>query len=294
MSKFFKKCFWFLALLLLLNILYLVLLLNYSLDFKKVNDVSNFKNKNYEVLVFGNSMALDAIDAEYLTSKGLSAYNMSIAGCHISNSLLMLEDYLKHNTVPKMVVIGLSSSIGRGYLNKIAFKNPEVTFFYDSSLIDKLVNPPLLNFQWLAVEMFKILISKDHRNSKIVRGQWKSPKVIPDESVFKDAKTVFRYDNACLQEFITICKNNNIRVIPIELPGSNENRNSFPYNYSINLFDHTQLKLYNLNNYEVSQNIIDSKKDWLAHDHLNQNGGKKLTAFIYENILKKEKIISKN
>jgi hypothetical protein len=289
MTKFIKKCFWFLALLLLMNMLYLGLLLNNSPSFKKVYNVSNFQNQNYEILVLGNSMALDGIDAGYLASKGIKTYNMAIAGSHVSNSLLLLEDYLKHNAKPKMVMIGLSSSIGRGYLNPVAYKNPEVTFFYEPSLKENVINPPLLNFQWLAVDMFKILVSKEHRNAAMVLGQWKTKRMIPDYSVYINPKIPkLNYTNPYLEKIISICEAKGINVILTELPASNSNRNSLPFEYQVSFKNGKVETVYNLNNYDLSKRIIDPNKDWLAPDHLNEYGGKKITDYLYQNVLKKE------
>lgn len=295
MSKFFKKCFWFLFLVIGLNLIYLFILVCFSPEFKKIYEISKFQNQNFEILVLGNSMALDGIDAGYLTQNGMGTYNLSVAGGHVSTSLLILEDYLKRNQKPNMVILGLSSAIGKSYLNPVPYKNPEVEFFYHPDFLRNFTNPPLLNFQWLAVDILKILISKDHRNAKMIQGQWQTQKVIADNSVFNNTNTKpIDYKDPYLLKIITLCESKGIKIILAELPGSNCNRNNFPFLYSIRLKNKKTSKLYNLNNYEVSQNIIDSKKDWLAHDHLNQKGAQRLTAFVYENILKKHNKISKN
>ena len=286
MTKFLQKCAFAVLLLVAINVIAFFVLVKFNPVVNKVKESSSFKNKQYDLLVFGNSMAMDGLDCEYLSQKGIDSYNFSTAGSHMISSLTQLKQYLKFNKKPKTIIIGLPSATGQSLLNKVPYPNPLIDFYYEPDLEHCILNPPPVNLRWLYVESLKILVSKAHRNSKIVRGQWKSPKVIADDSSFQDKKTVFQYDNADLQEFIKICKNNHIEVIPIELPGSNENRNSFPFNYSLDLADHTQLKLYNINNYDVSKNILDAKTDWLAHDHLNQTGGAKLTAFIYENILK--------
>ena len=87
MSNFFKKCFWFLAIVVVLNLLYLLVLLFFSPGFNKIYEISNFKNQNFETIVLGNSMALDGIDSDYLSKNGMSTYNLSVAGDHISTSL---------------------------------------------------------------------------------------------------------------------------------------------------------------------------------------------------------------
>jgi hypothetical protein len=186
-------------------------------------------------------------------------------------------------------MIGLSSVIGKAYLNKVPYTNPEVEFYYHSNFIKNFTNPPLLNFQWLSIELFKIFISRDHRNAKLVRGQWKTEKVIADNSIFKQpiAKNI-DYNDIYLRKIISICENQGINLILVELPGTNAKRNNFPFVYTVTLNDSKKIQIYNLNNYEVSSKIIDSSKDWLAADHLNQYGARKITEYLLENCIKIE------
>lgn len=288
MVKFLKKCCWFLLLLVSLNVIYLMLLFWFSPGFKKVYDMITLKQQNYELLVLGNSMALDGIDTEYLTNNGISSYNLALGGDHVSTSLLILNEYLQHNSKPKVVVVGLSSAIGRGYLNKVPFKNPEVEFFYHPNLVSNIMNPPLLNFQWLAIDMMKIVISKDFRNAKTILGQWKTKKVIPDNTIYKKkASKELMYNNPFLLKIENECKKHGIKLIFVELPGANANRNSLPLEYTIQTGNNRKI-IYNLNNYVVSSKIINPSTDWLAPDHLNENGAKKLTDFLYNYVIKKE------
>lgn len=286
MKKFLQKCALAVLLLVLVNVIAFFALMAVNPMLKKVQESANFNNQKFDLLVFGNSMTVDGIDCDYLSKKGINSYNLATNGSHMCSSSLQLKAYLKNNAKPKMVIVGLPSATGKSLLNPVPYPNPLIDFFYEPSLKNCVLNPPPVNLRWLYVESLKIVVSKAHRESKIVRGQWKSPKVIADDTSFQNKKTEFHYDNVDFQEFIKICKNEGIQVIPIEMPGSNANRNSLPYNYQINLADQSQLKLYNLNNYEVSSQFIDPKNDWLAPDHLNQNGGAKLTAFVYDNILK--------
>ena len=288
MDKFLRKCAFFLILLMLLNGIYLLVLGIFSPGFKKVHEISKFRNQSYKLLVLGNSMALDAIDAQYLSQRGLDSYNLAVAGDHVSTSLMLLEEYLQNNEKPEVVLIGLSSAIGQSYLNKVPFKNPEVEFFYHPSWKANITSPPLLNFQWLFVDLLKIIISKDHRNAQLVRGQWKTKKVIPDYSVFKEMTNKNTdYSDPYLSKIIELCQNNGIKVILVELPGANSNRNSLPFTFETKKASIGNITVYNLNSYEIASKIIDPEKDWLAPDHLNQFGGQKITAFLLEHIIKK-------
>lgn len=286
MKKFLLKFFYFLAVAVLLNVLYVLVLLAFSPGFHKVYETVNFKNKDYDIIVLGNSMALDGIDAGYLSENGLSTYNLAIAGDHISTSVKLFRDYLKENKKPKQVVVGLSSAIGKSYLNPVPFENPEVEFFYNPSLYQNIINPPLLNFQWLAVDLFKIIISNDHRNATMVLGQWRTQKVIPDHSQFKASEIkMIDYRDPFLQELADLCKQEQIQLVLTELPGSKAKQNQLPYVYQARLKDDSQITVYNLNNHEVASRLLDDSKDWLAQDHLNQHGGRKVTTFLLHHIL---------
>lgn len=287
MNQFIKKCFWFLGIIVLVNLAYLGILMIGSQGFKKVYDVHSFKNQKYDLLIFGNSMALDGIDSEYLQSKGISNYNMAIAGDHISTSLMMFETYLKNNQKPKVVAIGLSSAIGRSYLNPVPFQNPEVEFFYHPNLIKNITNPPLLQFQWLAVDMLKVFMSADHRQAKMILGQWKTKKIIPDNSVYKtQVAAQMDYSNHYLQRMIALCAQHQIKLLLLELPGSNAKRNDVPYLTQITLANNQKVTLHNLNNFALTHQIIDAQKDWLAADHLNEFGAQKITDYWYQTVLK--------
>lgn len=288
MNKFLKKCVWFLSLLIVLNILYLGLLFWLDPTFKKVYDIANLTNQKFELLAIGNSMASDGIDTQFLSDKGIDSYNLSVNGNHVSSSLLILDHYLQKNEKPKILLVGLSSAIGRSYLNPVPYKNPEIEFFYHPSIIDNIKNPPLLNFQWLAVDVAKIIASKDHRNAQTIRGQWKTKKVVEDNSVFQDKKINQKlYADPYLSKMVNQCQQKGIKVILVELPGSNSNQNSLPFQYTVELANHQKQTVYNLNNYELCHEIL-SSKDWLAPHHLNEFGAQKLTEFLYKNVIQKE------
>lgn len=289
MAQFLRKCGWFLVLLVALNVLYLALLLCFSPGFKKVYDIAFLKNQKYDLLVLGNSMALDGIDAAYLTKHGINSYNFAVAGDHVSTSLLLLETYLQNNPKPKTVLIGLSSSIGNSYLNKVPFTNPEVEFFYHPSLVSNITKPPLFNFQWLFVDFLKVIISKDHRKAQLIQGQWKTKKMIPDGSHFNQSNvTKLAYNDPYLAKITALCDANGIQVILTELPGSASNRNALPFTYTATLATGKTSVIYNLNSNDTASKILDPSKDWLAADHLNEYGAEKITNYLLNNVLRQK------
>lgn len=286
MKMFLKKCLFFLGIIVVLNAIYLFLLVSFSPGFKKVHDISTFKNKEYDLIIVGNSMALDGVDANYISERGIKTYNLAVAGNHVSTTLQMMEHYLENNKPPKMVVIGLSSAVGKSYLNPVAYHNPEVDFFYKPDLWENIKNPPMLKFQWLAVDMVKILISKEHRNARMENGQWRTEKIIPDNSSFNSKKDEPNYyDNVYLQKLVVLCEKQNIKIVMVEMTGSKSSQNSIPFVKDYAVFKDRKLTIYNLNNHEIATSIIDSNTDWLAPDHLNVFGAKKETQFLFEEII---------
>ncbi len=289
MKKFIQRCLAALAIVIIINAIALVVLLYLSPSFKKVNESSGFKNKNYELLVFGNSLAMDGVDTEYLTKRGFNSYNFAIGGCHISSCVIQLDHYLKNNKKPKAILLVLSSATGRSFLNKVTFVNPEIEFFFHPTFENSVLNPPAVKFRWLFAELIKIIVSKDHRHSTVVQGQWRSPKVIPDVSVYKNtSNTIFNYKDPYLSQLVERCDREGIKVIVTEYPAANDLRNRFPYVYEVNTLNGRKMKVYNLNNYDVSSEFIDSEKDWLAPNHMNKNGAVKITDYLVEHCLKEE------
>lgn len=286
MKRFLIKCLVFLGIVIGANILFLILLLQYVPGFNKVHEMSKFKDKDYDLIVLGNSMALDGIDASYISEQGIKSYNLSLGGIHISTTLELFENYLAHNNRPEMVVIGLSSAVGRSYLNPVAYHNPEVDFFYQPSLWKNITNPPLLNFQWLAIEMIKIIASKEHRNATMISGQWRTKKTIADNSSFDQNRAApLYYDNVYFQRLLHICEEKNIKAIVVEMTGSKKTQNLVPFEKEFAISATKKIKVYNLNNRQIATELISPRTDWLSPDHLNIFGAAKETQFLFHKVI---------
>ena len=289
MKKFILRCLLAAAIVIVMNVISLVILNYYSPSFKKVHESSGFKNKKYDLLVFGNSLAMDGVDTEYLTKNGIKSYNFAIGGCHVSSCVIQLNNYLKNNAKPKAILLVLSSSTGRSFLNRVTFVNPEIEFFFNPTLENTILNPPPVKFRWLFAELIKIVVSKDHRHSTVVQGQWRSPKIIPDTSIYKNTNTtVFNYQDPYLSQIVDMCEKNRIRVIVTEFPAANNLRNRLPYIYEAKTLNGKTMKVYNLNNYDISSGFIDSKNDWLAPNHFNQKGAVKISNYLRTHCLTEE------
>ncbi len=266
-----------------INFLYLVLLPKIDFDFGKTKDAHGFNQQQLDILVFGNSTAMDGINTEILSTKLGPAYNFSVGGASLETNYIQLEEYLKHNDLPKKVLLYLSSAHTNYQIANVV--NPIVEYYYtDGFTTGGLKDIPLYKFRWLFVENFKILFSSSHRSAKNIRGQWSIKRVIPDGTHIKESKMTcmdtlfyntigYRY----LWKMAAICKLKNIQFEVFEMPCWREAQNDCPDLIVNNFLGKEKVKIYNLNNFKLCDTMLDANKDWLSKDHLNYYGSVKVT-----------------
>jgi len=267
----------------LINILYLEVVKKYDWSFKKHLIAENFNSESFDYLFLGNSLVMDAIDAELLTEKGYSAFNLSIGGATVETNILQLKSYMENgNKVPECVILGVGNFLGNDHLSDII--HPAVKYT-EQPYLKTLFEIPLLTYSWVATELLKRVISKHHRNAKIVKGQLRISKKVKDKSVYSD-NTVSElnsdyYKVDKIDSFARVCNHLNIRLIVIEMPALKSFQNDIdigPYEFNGNDF---QFTFYNLNNRTLGK-IFDGERDWLGNSHLNENGAIKLTQYLID------------
>lgn len=291
MKRYVFKVILFAFLFLIVNYIYLELVKKYDWNFSKSVEISDFQNQDFECIVLGNSLALDGIDTNFLMRNGIKSYNFALGGTGLKSNYIQLKEYLNVNKKPKIILLGLDSSL-KNYksININESVHPVIDYCYNERNL-KIDNLPMIKFKWLAAENFKKLISKDHRDAKLVHGQLKIKRSVPDNSKYKDEvnKTVSIEDYKgakYLFKIDSICKRNNIKLLNIEMPGFKKTQNEIPIGPNFIKDSVNSLILYNLNNKELCKNLFDHNKDWLGNSHLNEYGARKLTNHIYEKILK--------
>jgi hypothetical protein len=297
MSRFLSKIIIYLITALSINIAFIFILSYFDHDMIKRIESLKFTNKKYNALVFGNSLALDGIDTKYLNENGISSYNFAISGANIATNLVQLKEYLKNNEKPDLVVLCLSTCLGSYY------EGPEIEEIhpivkYTRSFEVKDLNFPLSIFRWKILELGKILFSKNHRNAKVVEGQYKSEKKIIDISSFK--RNSFNIEllekSQSLRSFSNYCQKKEIKIIFIDMPGFKSTR----YDNISNDEEHKLFgnHLYPCNTIKIG-NVFDSQNDWIANSHLNKYGAykfSKITLFkiVSMNCSKEPKITTKS
>ncbi len=274
-----------------MNILFIKYLKDYDYEFKKTFWFKNLSNTYFDCLIFGNSSAFDGLDAEYLSQKGLSSFNMALDGASIKSNYIQLDHYLKSNKKPKLVILGLSSRMS--HLLGREGVQPIVAYNYDLLNIFSLRNMPMIKFQWLLIKAFKKIVIKEYREAKIVLGQLKLNRVFPDNTkyssnFFKALDKDFYKKDKYLLKIDSLCQINGIAFYALTMPGKKDKQNDYAEGIdSIKYQDEITLKIINLNNREFVNRIINSDRDWLKGSHLNEYGAKKLTEHLYEYYLKK-------
>lgn len=272
------------------NLLYYFAVQKLDSNFSKCIEASEFRNRQFRCIVIGNSLAMDGVDAGLFLEKGISTYNLSIGGASLKANYLQLKSYLEKNQLPEWVILGLSSCFGDDFNSEII--NPVIDHCYHLSGYS-ISDLPLWKFRWIAKELLKKLISKDHREVDLQYGQLKFKRVVADKSDYNKNAPVtldsLKYMGSdYLMKIDSLCNQYKIKLIAIEMPGLKNTQNGIPVLNTLNFGkDRKSFQLINLNNREFCR-LFDDKKDWLGNCHLNESGAQKLSNSIYEMCLKND------
>lgn len=281
MGIFLKKILAFSLLMLIANAVFLLAISHFDWNFAKRIEALRLIEPGYEYLVIGNSLAMDGIDTEALSSETINAYNLSMGGASIKTNLIQLNEYLAAaSNYPKVVILGVGSFLDSIDSDRI---NPIVEFTmkdYRYGLNDF----PMIKFRWLAVEMIKKIISPQHRQADIVQGQLRIKRVVPDHTRQKTVLPAFSLSHLTDSEYIStiaaLCHEKGILLIIVEMPGFEAQRNGSPVGpYRLTMKGGINVDVYNFNHTGMSA-VIDADTDWLGDSHLNQAGARKFTLHV--------------
>lgn len=279
MKKFIKRVALFLLLFILINISYLIIIQKIDWNYSKRIEALNMDDPKYEVLVLGNSLAMDGIDTKYLSENGYASYNTAIGGSSLKTTCIQLQEYLSlYEHKPKFVILGLGSYLSRFDGEGI---NPIVEFTMDDKHYS-IHDIPILKFKWLFKEQLKKIFSKSHRDAYLINGQLRFSKTVSDVSQEKENKS-FPLDeylsSEILKSIINICNSNGIKLIILEMPGFKKTRHLKSDDCYIIDKEAKNGFLYDFNYYEFGDNF-DDDKDWIGNSHLNEKGARKFSQYI--------------
>ena len=283
MKKIGLKLFLFLMVVAIFNCCYLWYLKNYDFELSKALFVSNMQDQEFDCIFLGNSVALDGIDAELFTKEGINAFNFALGGASIEASYIQLSKFLKTNKT-ETVMLGLSPGVDYKKFNPPPL-HPAIEYSYD--LMDKcsVRSIPVIKFQWLAVEPFKKIFSKDHRDARVVMGQLRTKKTVPDYTQYSDEVRnnidISDFEKATyLFKIDSLCDANQVDFLVLGMPGYKNTQNEIPIGLHVLEYDGSNKFNYlNINNKQQCAQMFDPT-DWLGNSHLNQFGAKKLSEYL--------------
>jgi len=276
MKKFLGRSLFYTLIFFLFNLVFIIIIVATDWDFRKRIEAITFNNPDYELLVLGNSLAMDAIDCSLMTSSGLKSYNLAIGGASVRTNYVQLSEYLhKYDVKPDYVVLGLGS-FGDDFEDDRIHPIVEVTMRGYQFRADDI---PVSKFKWLGVQLLKKLVSKKHRQAQIVDGQLKFQKIVPDDTEFTQTHFSLQpyASSVWIGKIAELCSQYGITLIILELPGYRHVQNMSDVGpYAISLTNGFSSNLYNYNSREFCA-IFDPEKDWIGNSHLNEFGAIKLT-----------------
>jgi len=268
--------FAFIIFFVMVNLIFLLLVSHTDWDYRKRTESLRFINPEFDLLVLGNSLALDGIDTELLTDNGIKSYNLAIGGSSPKTSYIQLKEYLEmydHN--PEYVILALGSYVSRLDGSEI---HPVVEFTMRDYRF-RLKDIPIRKFKWLGLELAKKIISSQHRKASLSYGQLKFEKSTPDNTrpSSNELNISAFLSSEYIGEIARLCSENDISFYIIEMPGFNNTRNSSDIGpYRLSFSNGHQAWMYNLNSASFCE-FFNSEKDWIANSHLNVYGASRFT-----------------
>lgn len=276
MKKFILKIISFFILIICINIIYLFVIQKTDWNYKKRLEALNFKKPTFDLLVFGNSLTMDGVDTDYLTKHNYNSYNMSIGGATIKTSYIQLKEYLEsYSYKPKYVIYGMGSYIDYGKIEQV---HPIVEFTKKNKNYT-IGDIPMLRFKWTFKELLRKIISKKHREAKIVKGQLRFEKLTIDQTKLntKNQFSLKKYtESKYIKKLIDICNLNNIKLILVEMPGSKSVRHLKEFDCMVLDSKNQNGILFDFNTIDYGRSY-DTKKYWISNHHLNAVGARKFT-----------------
>ena len=265
----------------LINFLYIRVISRTDTDFKKRLESLEFSDPDFDLLVLGASTTMDGIDTKFLTSMGIPSYNFAIGGATIRTNLIQLKEYLERcSEKPRYVVLGVNTAMVQDFDDDGINPIVEVTM-KDHKFC--LQDAPILKFKWLGFEFLKPYVSKAHRASEVLYGQFRTQKTVYDMTEYTEQDLdIERFENSYwIGELIKFCEQEDLNLIIIELPGFRATQNQTKAGlHEIRHKNGYPGLLLNYNARDFCE-IFDPKKDWLGNSHLNVFGAEKFTRVIH-------------
>ena len=193
------------------------------------------KRNRFDCLVMGSSTSRSLYDEIISQSLGISVLNVGLDGAALIYSRCLLELVLRYNVAPKLILLNLDlfelrkTAWSGNFYSMIEYFAP---LYGESEYIDKalqkgrLLEPlkyKLVSYKYndlvLAIILKKLQGEKEYRRELAPAGALQLPideKILREK--FPDDEEIDQRKLALLDEFITVCKRNNIALVVVTSP----------------------------------------------------------------------------
>ena len=269
---------WF-AVIAVINFLYGLALIKTDWSIQSTIEFFHKYDDNIDVLVVGNSLGLDGIDAEMISKKlNINCYNACIGGGSLSEALFRTEYAIDHNNIKTVI---LASNID--YIRDCGDEHVVTSNFRSDYY---LFQNFLFNYQFFHIDILKKFVSQDYRSNQIQKGQLKIESTYIDSTkIDYSQKEFFLNDLNCFLELKETLESKNIKLIFVNMPLFKENRHNI-------LCSDVSTNIVNLNGQSIEK-IIKSNH-FGSINHLNKNGAEIITKELlkrYPNIILDESTV---
>lgn len=251
------------TLLLCVNLLYGIVLIKTDWNVKSTVNFFHGNQKNIDILILGNSLGMDGIDAGLISNEtGLNCYNASIEGGSLNDALYRFQFALENNDISTVII---ASNIN--YASDCGDKHLVTKGFCESSFI---FQNHLTKYRSFHIGVIKKIISAKHRKSQIVKGQLRYEYSYTDNSELKYDTTECDLELlSCYESIANLAEMNSVDLFFVNMPLVKEQR-------QILKRASPSLKIINLNGPAI-ENVISAKEHFGSVNHLNKHGAKILT-----------------
>ena len=262
--------------------------MKFDWNFSKRIEALELQKPVYKNIVIGNSLSMDGIDSQMLSSDSSGTYNLSIGGASLKTNYIQLQEYISIALKkPERIILAVGS-----YRDNF-FSDMSIQPIVEFTMTDytyKFEDLPMIKFKWIFTELLKKMISAEHRSAKRVQGQLRIRRTVADNTLINipiNNIPFSKYQNSIyIKQIAELCNRNKIELIIIEMPGFRYTRNNQTVGpYEINYNQNVKVDLYNFNGPDIDS-ILDPKVDWLGGSHLNKYGAEKFTKYISHYVIK--------
>lgn len=258
----------------------------------KIDQVYNFENKKFDVIILGSSRANNHFVAQMFEDKGLTAFNYGMSGSSLFETSLMLKLMIERKCVIKNVILDADFNLASDYHSE-GIASRFLPYIYSSEVTKKHFEG-LSNFQ----EIYWIPFYRYMKYETIIGFREMFFSGIHKRTINLDNKGYLKlednqhgnlqFDMSAIQplkenkyyiEIKNICKENNINFIPVMTPIC-ENAIGMDY------FNKVKKAYPEIYNYE---NAVVENKYFSSCGHMNDSGAKLLTAKIIKDFFDKKR-----